>query len=54
VKDYARVRSGGRVLAAESDNKPIRGNGSAVFFVSERVITAEFDNGNGSIKSSWY
>jgi len=54
VKDYARVRSGGRVLAAESDNKPIRGNGGAVFFVSGRVGTAEFDNGIGNTESSWY
>jgi len=48
------VRSGGRVLAAESDNKPIRGNGGVVFFVSGRVGTAEFDNGIGNTESSWY
>jgi len=45
---------GGRVLAAEGDNKPIKGNGGAVFFVSERVGMAEFDNGIGNINSSWY
>ena len=48
------MRSGRHVLAAEGDNKPIRGNGGAVFFVSKRVGMAEFDNGNDNIKSSWY
>jgi len=49
------VRSGGgHVLVAEGDNKPIEGNGGVVFFVIEKDGTAEFDNGNGNIESSWY
>jgi len=48
------VGSGGHILVVEGNNKPIKGNGGAVFFVSERVGMAEFDNGNGNSKSSWY
>jgi len=48
------VRSGGHVLISEGDNKLIKDNRGAVFFVIRRDRTAEFGNGKVNMGCSWY